>query len=111
MRAAAEPVPDDPDNCRDDEILMTRVPCVPKASSFLLSIDGERNMMAWSQYHDLLSKVLDCIREVRLVEHVCSYSMYSLLSGPRKKSYLEDKVAEDTVLSQVENGGMCLVPL
>jgi hypothetical protein len=26
MRAAAEPLPDDPDDCREDEIRVTRIP-------------------------------------------------------------------------------------
>jgi hypothetical protein len=33
LRAAAEPLPDDPDNRRDDEIQVTRVPRVPKVSN------------------------------------------------------------------------------
>jgi len=34
MRAAAEPLPDDPDNRRDDEIQVTRVPDGSKVSEF-----------------------------------------------------------------------------
>jgi hypothetical protein len=33
LRAAAEPRPDDPDNRRDDEIQVIRVPGVPKVGS------------------------------------------------------------------------------
>jgi hypothetical protein len=33
MRAAAEPLPDDPDNRRDDDIQVTRVPGVQKVGS------------------------------------------------------------------------------
>ena len=37
MRAAAEPLPDDPDNRRDDEIQVTRIPDGSKVSNFFLS--------------------------------------------------------------------------
>jgi len=33
MRAVAEPLPDDPDNRREDEIEVTRVPDAPKVGS------------------------------------------------------------------------------
>jgi hypothetical protein len=36
MRAAAEPRPDDPDNRRDDEIQVTRVPGGPKVGNLRL---------------------------------------------------------------------------
>lgn len=36
MRAAAEPRPDDPDNRRDDEIQVTRVPDGPKVGNLLI---------------------------------------------------------------------------
>ena len=36
MRAAAEPLPDDPDNRRDDEIQVTRVPDGPKVGNLCL---------------------------------------------------------------------------
>jgi hypothetical protein len=44
MRAAAEPRPDDPDNRRDDEIQVTRVPDDPEVCNLLLCVDGERDM-------------------------------------------------------------------
>ena len=36
IRAGAEPLPDDPDNRRDDEIQVTRVPGAPKVGSLLM---------------------------------------------------------------------------
>jgi len=36
IRAAAEPRPDDPDNRREDEIQVSRIPCAPKVG--LLSL-------------------------------------------------------------------------
>jgi hypothetical protein len=33
MRAAAEPLPDDPDSRRDDEIQVTRIPCSSKVGA------------------------------------------------------------------------------
>lgn len=40
MRAEAEPPPDDPDNHRDDEIEVTRVPDAPKVGSPGLAVAG-----------------------------------------------------------------------
>ncbi len=34
MRAAAEPLPDDPDNRRDNEIQVTRIPDGPNVGNF-----------------------------------------------------------------------------
>ena len=44
MRAAAEPRPDNPDNRRDDEIQVSRVPDGPKVGNIRLRVDGERLM-------------------------------------------------------------------
>ena len=34
MRAAAEPLPDDPDDCREDEIQVTQIPDSSKVSYY-----------------------------------------------------------------------------
>ena len=39
MRARAEPLPDDPDNRREDEIQVTRVPHAPKVCSPSLLVE------------------------------------------------------------------------
>ena len=36
MRAAAEPLPDDPDNCWEDEIQVTRIPDSSNVSIYLI---------------------------------------------------------------------------
>jgi len=41
MRAAAEPLPDDPDNRREDEIQVTRVPDAPKVGSPSLPVERQ----------------------------------------------------------------------
>jgi len=38
IRAEAEPLPDDPDNQREDEIQVTRVPATSKVSNSLLMV-------------------------------------------------------------------------
>ena len=82
IRAAAEPLPDDPDNNREDDIQVTRVPNAPKVGSLLRRDDQERSMTLSFQYRDPLVEVLDYIAEVRLHE----YSFVaSLLSGLQKK--------------------------
>jgi hypothetical protein len=43
LRAAAEPLPDDPDSGQEDEIQVTQVPDVSKVGGFLRG-DGERSM-------------------------------------------------------------------
>ena len=42
MRAAAEPLPDNPDNRREDEIQVTRVPGAPKVGSPSLPVASRR---------------------------------------------------------------------
>ena len=42
MRAAAEPLPDDPDDCREDEIDVTQVPDIPKVGSPSLLVPNRR---------------------------------------------------------------------
>ncbi|KAF8474364.1 hypothetical protein DFH94DRAFT_126318 [Russula ochroleuca] len=60
LRAAAEPLPDDPNNRQDDEIQATQVPDVLK-------------------YRDPLIGILDYIAEVRPPGHDCSFLMYSAI--------------------------------
>jgi hypothetical protein len=44
VQAAAEPLPDDPDNSQEDEIQVTQVPGGSKVSSWSSSVvDGDRN--------------------------------------------------------------------
>ena len=45
LRSAAGPLPDDPDNGREDGKEVTRVPDVPNVSNFPLWSAGERSMM------------------------------------------------------------------
>ncbi len=45
MRAAAEPLPDDPDNRRDDEIQVTRIPDGSKVGSFLCEAMEKEHLM------------------------------------------------------------------
>ena len=44
MRAAAEPLPDDPDDRREDEIQVTRIPDSSKVSIYSVAGDGERKL-------------------------------------------------------------------
>ena len=44
MRAAAEPLPDDPENRREDEIQVTRIPDSSKVSIFLYEVMGKESM-------------------------------------------------------------------
>ena len=46
IRAGAEPLPDDPDNTRDDEIQVSRVPGAPKVGNLPMWVDRERSLMA-----------------------------------------------------------------
>jgi len=46
MRAAAEPLPDDPDDRREDEIQVTRIPDSSKVSIYILYEDGDRKLDA-----------------------------------------------------------------
>jgi hypothetical protein len=48
MRAGAEPLPDDPDNHREDEIHVSRVPGAPKVSILLCEL------ILWRKHDDLL---------------------------------------------------------
>lgn len=36
FRATAEPLPDDPDNCREDEIQVSRVPDAPEVCNLIM---------------------------------------------------------------------------
>jgi hypothetical protein len=64
LKGAAEPRPDDPDNHREDEIQVTRVPDVPSVSNFPNIKSYERNITSCVQYRDPLIGVLDYIVEV-----------------------------------------------
>ena len=44
MRAAAEPLPDDPDDRREDEIQVTRIPDSSKVSIYPVLGEGERKL-------------------------------------------------------------------
>ena len=46
MRAAAEPLPDDPDDHRDDEIEVTRIPDSSKVRIYYVRDDGKRKFDA-----------------------------------------------------------------
>ena len=46
MRAAAEPLPDDPDDRREDEIQVMRIPDSSKVSIYPVLDDGERKLNA-----------------------------------------------------------------
>ena len=71
MRAAAEPLPDDPDNRRDDEVQVTRIPEGSKVGSFSCEVMEKECLMLWYhwQYRDPLFAILDYIEEVRLPEY------------------------------------------
>ena len=51
--------------------------------------------MAWFQYRDPLSEVLDYIVEVRPPEH--ELFPFDVFNGPKKKCYLDDTIADDTI--------------
>ena len=65
MRAAAEPLPDDPDGRQEDEIQVTRIPDSSKVSIILRKVKGKESLTPRHQYRDPLSGVLDYIAEVR----------------------------------------------
>jgi hypothetical protein len=46
MRGAADPLPDDPDDRREDEIQVTRIPDSSKVSIILYDVMGERKLDA-----------------------------------------------------------------
>ena len=46
MRAAAEPLPDDPDDHREDETQVTRIPDGPTVSTYPVCGDWERELDA-----------------------------------------------------------------
>ena len=46
MRAAAEPLPDDPDDHREDEIQVTRIPDNSKVGIYSVLADGKRKLDA-----------------------------------------------------------------
>ena len=69
LRAAAEPLPDDPDNSREDpvdEIQVTPVPDAPKVGSFPMAKWRKTKYDVLIQYRDPLIGVLDYITEVCL---------------------------------------------
>ena len=68
IRAAAEPLPDDPDNrSEDDMIQVTGVPDAPKVGTRpVVRYDGKGSITPWFQYRDPLMGVLDYIAEVRV---------------------------------------------
>ena len=75
IRAAVKPLPDDPDNHREDEIQVIRVPCVPDVGNLSMRLDGERVMTTSFQSHDPLIRILDYNAKVRSPEHDCSLLM------------------------------------
>ena len=68
MRAAAEPFPDDPDNRREDEIQVTRIPDCSKVS-ILYDVIGKESLTPGYQYRDPLVGILDYIIHVRPHEY------------------------------------------
>ena len=64
IQAAAEPLPDDPDNSREDEIQVTRIPNVSEVCLFLEAI-VKGSLKPWYQHRDPLIGILDYIVEVR----------------------------------------------
>jgi hypothetical protein len=78
IRAQAEPLPDDPDNSREDDIQVTRVPDAPKVGS--LPCDEMMNMTLSVQYRDPLIGVLDYIVEVRLLGNARLLLVYLVVS-------------------------------
>ena len=68
MRAAAEPLPDEPDDRRGDEMQVTRIPDSSKVSIYpVCEVMGKERLTGTPryQYRDPLSGVLDYIIEVR----------------------------------------------
>ena len=70
MRAAAEPLPDDPDNRREDEIQVTRISDSSNVSIwYTLYKMGIESLTPLHQPHDPLVGVLDYIIQVRPHEY------------------------------------------
>jgi hypothetical protein len=72
MRAAAEPLPDDPDDHWEDEIQVTRIPDSSRVSIFisiLYEVMEKESLTPWCQYRDPLVGILDYITQVCLPEY------------------------------------------
>jgi hypothetical protein len=81
MRAATEPLPDDPDDHREDEIQVTRIPDSPKVSIYPVRCVGKESLTPRYQYRDPLSGVLDYTVEVHPPLYDRSFYLY--LAGQR----------------------------
>ena len=73
MRAAAEPLPDDPDDHREDELQVTRIPDSSKVSIILYYVMGKESLTPWYQYRDPLVGILDYIIQVSPPEYDRSF--------------------------------------
>ena len=68
LKGAAEPLPDDPDNRREEEIQVTRVPDVPNVSNCpAIMCRRIEHHMSYFKYRDPLSGVLDYLAEVGML--------------------------------------------
>ena len=70
MRAAAEPLSDDPDNRWEDEIQVRRIPDSSKVNIHFIFM-GKECLTPWCQYRDPLVGILDYIIQVCPPEYGC----------------------------------------